>query len=74
MKNLKNFLDYDSSVKKTFIVGGIVINYQEEYKEFIVQVYHDDYRSFKVSDYGEIVFSTLEEAKALLDKLKASDK
>lgn len=67
--NMVYFLDSRIKMPKVFIEKGCVNNINEQRREFTVVVNHDDYRSFKVSDYCNIVFSSYEEALEMVNRL-----
>lgn len=65
------FIDSRILMPKPFVAYGTVFELDEEHSNFTVQVYHDDYRKFKIRDFCTIVFVTKEEAQALVDQLPA---
>lgn len=67
--NTVYFIDSRIMMPQTFVESGFVLDVNEERGRFTVAVYHDDYRSFSISDYGQLVFSTREEAEDVVRRL-----
>ncbi len=63
------FIDSRIMTPKPFVVSGTIYDVGEKRAEFIVQVSQSDFRRFRIRDFYLTVFTTEEEAQALIDKL-----
>lgn len=70
-RKIKNmyFIDSRAMEQKPFIEAGSVYDVDAKSGSFTVEVSDDDHRQFKISNLGEIVFQTFDEAQELLSKL-----
>ena len=66
------FVDSRIMTPKPFVTIGTIYDVDEKHAEFTVKINHNDYRKFRIRDFQVIVFTTEEEAQALVDKLPAA--
>ena len=67
--NTVYFIDGRIGMSKPFVESGFLFDMDRKTNKLTVIVYHDDYRTFDVSDIGKTIFSTKFEAIQLIQKL-----